>query len=468
MNSIYKFQVNMNLFMKQLFGTDGVRGKANHFPMTPEIALKLGQAAAKVLTKQKEKSNGEKCKVIIGKDTRISGYIFETALTSGFCSMGVDVYLVGPLPTPAIAHLTKSFAADAGIMITASHNPASDNGIKLFSADGYKLSDDLELEIENLVLKNNLTTDHISPEKMGKAYRIDHAKGRYIEFAKSTIKEFSKRRLSIVLDCANGASYSVAPMMFKELGFQVTTINDQPDGLNINKNAGAIYPQTLQEKVNKVKADIGFAFDGDADRVVVVDERGNIIDGDQILALCAQYMLSQRTLQHKTLVVTEYSNLALNNYITSLGGKVVRTQNGDRYVLEEMRNNDYNLGGEASGHIIFGDYNTTGDGIISALKIVEILGKTNKQISELTNCFQKYPQIIINIPIREKKPLESLKLVAEKIKNAEKTLAETGRLLIRYSGTEMLCRVMVEGKDEQQIKALAEGIAETIKEHVGK
>ncbi|MBI3033327.1 phosphoglucosamine mutase [Candidatus Woesearchaeota archaeon] len=452
--------------VKQLFGTDGVRGKANRFPMTPEIALKLGQAAAKVLLKQKNK-DGEKCKVIIGKDTRISGYVFETALTSGFCSMGVDVYLVGPLPTPAIAHLTKSFAADAGIMITASHNPASDNGIKFFSSDGYKLSDALEQEIEQLVIHNHLSTDHVAPENLGKAYRIDHAKGRYIEFAKSTIKDFPKRKLKIVLDCANGASYSVAPMMLKELGFEVIVINDAPNGLNINDHCGAMHPEQIQKKVMEVKADIGFAFDGDADRVVVIDQKSNVVDGDYILALCAQQMLVENTLKHKTVVVTEYSNLALDNYLASIGGKVVRTQNGDRYVIEVMKNKGYNFGGEASGHIIFGDYNTTGDGIVSALKIVEILSKTNKKMSELVDNFKKYPQVLINIQVQEKKPLGTLPKFTSKLKEYEQLLGTEGRILIRYSGTEMICRIMVEGKQQDQVKMIAEDLAGFIKQEVG-
>ena len=452
---------------KKLFGTDGVRGRANIFPMTAEIALRLAQALAKVFKQKKMVLNGKRCKVIIGKDTRISSYVFEAALTSGFCSMGVDVYLVGPLPTPAIAHLTKSFGAEAGIMITASHNPFEDNGIKFFFSDGYKISDEIELEIENLVLNNKLSTEQVAVQDMGKAYRVMHAIGRYIEFVKNTIHISELTKLKVILDCANGASYGVAPIIFNELGLEVITYGDKPDGLNINKNCGAVHPEFLQKKVIEHNADVGIAFDGDADRVIIVDEKGNIIDGDHILAICAETMIREGTLKQNTVVATVYSNIALDQYINSIGGKVVRTKNGDRYVLEEMRGNNYNLGGEFSGHIIFGDYNTSGDGIVSALKLLEVVSKTGKKLSELGSCFEKYPQIIVNVPVKEKKPIERLSSVENIIKKYEEQLGSRGRILVRYSGTEMLCRVMVEGEEKQKISNIANKIAQKIKEEVG-
>ncbi|MEM4398139.1 MAG: phosphoglucosamine mutase, partial [Candidatus Woesearchaeota archaeon] len=360
--------------MKKLFGTDGVRGKANTFPITAEIALKLGKAAALVLNKEirdanlKENKN-KKPVFLIGKDTRLSGYMLEYALTSGITSMGADVFLVGPMPTPAIAHLTRSFAADAGIMISASHNPAEDNGIKFFDSKGYKLPDEIEEEIEKNVFndleKNHIRTEHITSKEIGRAYRIEDAQGRYIEFAKGTIKNTPLNGLKIVLDCANGASYKVAPLIFRELGSDLIVLANQPDGNNINKECGALNPEIAKAAVLGHNADIGITLDGDADRVILIDEQGNILDGDYILAIAGLSLIEKNKLAKNTIVATQYTNLAFDELMKRHNANVVKVLNGDRYVIDEMRKNNYNLGGEYSGHIIFSDYNSTGDGIIA-------------------------------------------------------------------------------------------------------
>ncbi len=443
--------------MRQLFGTDGVRGIANQYPMTADIALKLGKAAAIVL------GNGKKKPVIlIGKDTRISGYMLEYSLTSGITSMGADVLLVGPMPTPAIAHLTKSFGADAGIVISASHNPAEHNGIKFFDRNGYKLSDEVEEKIEGLVFSNNFNHDNIIADKIGKANRIDDAKGRYIEFAKAAINNNSLEGLKIVVDCAHGAAYHVSPQIFKELGADVVPIHNQPNGLNINKESGSLHPEKLKERVLKEKADLGVALDGDADRVIFVDEKGNEVDGDQIMALCALELNKQNRLSKNTVVSTVMSNIGFDVLMKKNKINVVRTDVGDRYVFDEMKSNGYNFGGENSGHLIFLDSSTTGDGTIAALHVLEIIKNNNKKLSELIK-MKKFPQILLNLEVEEKKPIEELPLVLKKIKEVEKKLEDKGRVYVRYSGTENLARILVEGENEEVIKKYAEEIAEEFK-----
>ncbi len=449
--------------MKKIFGTDGVRGKANVHPMTPEMVLQIGKAVAYSL---KEKNRKERYKIVIGKDTRLSGYMIESALTSGICSAGVDVFLVGPMPTPAIAHLTKSLNADAGIVISASHNPAEDNGIKIFSADGYKLPDKIEEEIENLI-ERGINSEHINGDQIGKAYRVDDARGRYIEFAKSSIDNMSLRGLTIVLDCANGAAYSVAPKIFSELGAKVIVLNDQPNGLNINLNCGALYPDVIKEEVLENDADIGIAFDGDADRVIVCDENGKNVDGDHILAICAVNMKNTGKLKKNTIVATVMSNMGLDEAMEEHEINVIKTPVGDRYVIEEMRKGGYVLGGEQSGHIIFKEYSTTGDGIITALQLLKIMKTENKKLSELSKVMRKYPQALINVEVRHKKDLNSIPVVSEKIKEAEKILGDSGRILVRYSGTQNVCRIMVEGKNETKVSKLAKEVAAVIKEELG-
>ncbi|MBU4492889.1 MAG: phosphoglucosamine mutase, partial [Nanoarchaeota archaeon] len=394
--------------MKKLFGTDGVRGKANIYPMNAETALKLGKAAAAVFMNKKKRH-----KIVIGKDTRISCYMIENALTSGILSMGVDVLLVGPMPTPAIAHLTKSFGADAGIVISASHNPAEDNGIKFFDKDGFKLSDEIEEKIEKLVF-SDMNVDHITGSLVGRAKRIDDAQGRYIEFAKNSIDNLSLKGLKIILDCANGAAYKVSPLIFEELGAQVITINNSPNGLNINDKCGALYPEQMKKFVIQYDADIGIALDGDADRVIMVDENANDVDGDKIMAFCALDMIRDKKLKDNTIVVTDYSNLGLDKAIKDADGKVIRVMNGDRYVVEEMRKYNYNLGGEQSGHIIFLDYTTTGDGTISALQVLRIMKKTGKKLSELARCITKFPQVMVNVNVKKRIDFEKMPKVMEK------------------------------------------------------
>ncbi|MBI5393163.1 phosphoglucosamine mutase [Candidatus Woesearchaeota archaeon] len=444
---------------RKLFGTDGIRGIANIYPMTAEVALKLGQAVAKVLINEKKESP----KVIIGKDTRASGYIFENALTAGLCSMGVSVYLVGPMPTPAIAHLTKSFAADAGIVISASHNPAVDNGIKVFSADGFKLPDDVEQKIEQIILSNNIFTEHIIGDKVGKAYRIEDARGRYIEFAKGTINNISLKGLKIVLDCAHGAAYKVAPLIFKELGAEVIVVNNTPNGLNINKNAGAMHPELLRKHVLENKAAIGIALDGDADRVILVDETGNIVNGDHILAIIALFLKERKQLNKNTVVATVMSNLGLIQLCKENKLQLTQTKVGDRYVIEEMQKSGAIIGGEQSGHIILSEYTTTGDGTIAALQILRIMKEKNSKLSKLASVLKEYPQVIINVDVKQKTPLEKLSAVSKKIKEVGTKLADNGRILVRYSGTQNCCRIMVEGQNKKEITNYADQIAAEIR-----
>lgn len=444
--------------MRKLFGTDGIRGKANVYPMTGELAFRLGQAAARVLQRKGE------MKVIIGKDTRRSGYIFEYALTAGLCSMGADVHLVGPMPTPAIAHLVRSFAADAGIVISASHNPAQDNGIKFFDSQGYKLPDKTEEKIEELVLGRELSAEGVA--RVGKAYRIDDAQGRYIEFAKGTIENQSLSGLKVVLDCANGAAYRVAPLILGELGAEVKSFAVKPDGANINKDCGSLNTDILKSAVLGHSADVGMALDGDADRVIMVDEKGLIFDGDHIMAALALDQQSRGLLAKDTVVATVMSNMALERFLSDNGISLVRTQVGDRYIIEEMRRKGYSLGGEQSGHIILAEKNTTGDGTVAALKVLAVMVRCKKKLSELRS-FEPYPQLLVNIPVKAKKPIEKLPSVGKEIRAAEKLLAGRGRVLVRYSGTENKCRVMVEAESGDLAGSAADMIAEKIREEIG-
>lgn len=459
--------------MRKFFGTDGIRGKANEYPMTAEMCLKLGRAAAVVLGK----SSQNKLKILIGKDTRKSGYVFEYALTAGLCSAGCDVYLVGPMPTPAIAHLIKSFAADFGIMITASHNPAEDNGIKFFDGEGYKLPDDVEAEIEsemehdyesqNESQNESRNESHKSCSDVGKAHRIDDASGRYIEFSKNSIKNMSLKGLKIVLDCANGAAYKVSPLIFRELGAEVIVLNDKPDGDNINDYCGSQYPEVISTAVKETNANIGIALDGDADRVIMVDENGALVDGDTLIAMCAIDMKRRNKLLKNTVVVTVMANIGFHEAMKQNDINVETTKVGDRYIIENMRNNGYALGGEQSGHIIFASRATTGDGTLAALQVLALMKTSGKPLSELAQCMTTYPQILVNVKVKEKVPIDTLSSVQEKIKSAESTLGDSGRVLIRYSGTEKKCRVMLEGKDEDLIKKLAEDIADAIRLEIG-
>jgi phosphoglucosamine mutase len=447
--------------MRKLFGTDGVRGEANKYPITAELALRLGKAASIVL-----KNSKKNAKFIIGKDPRLSGYMLEYALTSGITSTGADVLLVGPMPTPAVAHLTRSFAADAGIMISASHNPFQDNGIKLFDNKGYKLPDKIEEKIEKYVFKKDLSKYNAKPKKIGKAFRIDDAQGRYIEFAKNSINNNSLKGLKIVIDCANGAAYKVAPLIFRELGADTVVLNNHPDGLNINKECGALHPEIVMAAVLGNNADVGISLDGDADRIIAVDEKGNILDGDYLLAISAIFMKKNNRLNKNTVVVTQYTNLGFDKLMKRHGINVTRVKNGDRYVIEEMRKNNYNLGGEQSGHLIFSDYNSTGDGTISGLQILNIMKKTNKKLSKLSEKLEKFPQILINVDVKKKVPFSKLPKLKNMIKNIESKLSD-GRVFVRYSGTQKLARIMVEGPNKENIEKYAKKIANQIKKEVG-
>jgi len=444
--------------MRKLFGTDGVRGVANVYPMTVEVALQLGKGCAYIF-----KDKTRRHKIVVGKDTRLSGYMIETAITAGICSMGGDVLLVGPLPTPGIAFLTTSMRADAGIVISASHNAYQDNGIKIFSSNGFKLPDQMEERIEALMFTEELSSSLVTANKVGKAFRIDDAIGRYIVFLKNTFpQELTLDGLRIVLDCAHGATYKVAPAVFEELGAEVTLLGAKPNGENINKNCGALYPGLVSAMVRKKKADLGISFDGDGDRVVFVDENGEVVNGDQIMAICASRMSKERRLKKNTLITTVMSNMGLEVAMREKGIRLIRTQVGDRYVVEEMVRRGCNFGGEQSGHLIFLDHNPTGDGILSALQLLAIMQKEGKSLSDLSDIMDHYPQKLVNVRIKERRRLEEFSAVTQQIRKVERQLGGKGRLLVRFSGTEPLVRVMVEGEDEKEIHALAEETARVI------
>jgi phosphoglucosamine mutase len=444
--------------MRKLFGTDGIRGVANVHPMTTEIAMQLGRAVAHIF-KNKEGRH----RILIGKDTRVSGYMLETALASGICSMGVDVLLVGPMPTPGIAFLTTDMRADAGIVISASHNPFQDNGMKIFCRDGFKLPDEKEGEIERLIFSKEIDSLRPTATEVGKAFRIDDAAGRYIVFLKKTFhRDLTLDGYKIVLDCAHGAAYKIAPHVFTELGAEVYPLGIEPDGVNINLDCGALHPEKLSQKVKEKGADIGIALDGDADRVIFVDERGTEVDGDHIMAMCAVDLLREKRLKKNTVVATVMSNIGLELALKKEGINLVRSKVGDRYILEEMRHHGYNFGGEQSGHIIFFDLNTTGDGILSALQVLAAMKKSNKTLSQLSAVMQKFPQVIENVEVTHKKDIETVPEIRKAIAGAEEMLLGKGRILVRYSGTESLCRVMVEGQDEDEIQGIAHNIAQVI------
>lgn len=447
--------------MRKYFGTDGVRGRANVEPLTADFALKLGRAAAGLF-----KNDDTHRKIIIGKDTRLSCYMFETALVSGICSAGIDAVMVGVIPTPAIAFLTKSIRADAGVVISASHNPYYDNGIKFFNANGYKLADITEHEIERMIENNEPA---LSPDEIGKAYRIEGI-GRYVEFVKSTFpKNIDLKGLKIVVDCANGASYKVAPLALRELGAELILINVSPDGMNINDNCGAVHPEGMARAVVENNADVGISFDGDADRVIFADEKGNIVDGDKIMGICAIDMLESGRLKNNTIVATVMSNIGFEFSMNKKGVQLIRSQVGDRYVMEDMMKTGCNLGGEQSGHLIFSDYNTTGDGLISALQLLGIMVKTGKSLSELCNFIETYPQILKNVMVTKKVPIDELVKTKTLIEKVEKELGVSGRILVRYSGTENKLRIMLEGKNEDQLNIYAEDIADmAVREIEGK
>ncbi|MGO8699880.1 MAG: phosphoglucosamine mutase [Limisphaerales bacterium] len=454
----------------KIFGTDGVRGRANIEPVTAETALKLGQAAGYVFKSLESESRGRgKHKIVIGKDTRLSGYMLENALSSGVLSMGVDVLFIGPLPTPGVAYVTRSLRADAGIVITASHNPYDDNGIKFFHADGYKLDDDIEERIEELVFSGEIARIRPSAGEIGKAVRIDDALGRYIEFAKSSFpRHLTLDGLRIVVDCAHGAAYKSTPCVLRELGAQVTVFGNQPDGVNINQNCGSMHPEHLCQMVREHQAHLGLAHDGDADRVLLCDENGHLIDGDDIMAIITLEKLAEGSLARKTLVTTVMSNAGLDVAVKAAGGKIIRTAVGDQNVLSAMLKESLDFGGEQSGHIIFRDFSTTGDGLIAALQILRVMKSRSKPLSELARCWTKFPQLLTNIVVREKKPLEKLERVGALLAKAEADLKPGGgRVLLRYSGTEPKVRLLLEGRDAGVLNQWNQAISQALKAELG-
>jgi phosphoglucosamine mutase len=442
---------------RRLFGTDGIRGVANQYPMTAEIALALGRAVA-----ERFRKGGRRCRVVIGKDTRLSGYMIESALEAGIVSAGADVMLVGPLPTPAIAFITSSMRADAGVVISASHNPYQDNGIKIFASDGFKLPDDVEADIERRMADPEAPTPGPEP-KIGKAIRIDDAEGRYVQFLKHS---FPKARtldgVRVVVDCANGAAYTVAPQVFSELGADVTVLSAEPNGRNINDNCGALHAENVAAEVRRTRSAIGIALDGDADRVILTDERGEIVDGDPIMAILGTRLLARGALPGNTVVATAMSNLGLERALAAREGKLLRAPVGDRYVVEAMREQGFVFGGEQSGHIIFLEEATTGDGLLAALQILSVMVQEERPLSELAAIMTRYPQVLINFTVARKPPIDELSAVAAVIRRVEKAMGQDGRVLVRYSGTEPKARVMIEGTDENTIRAYAEEIVATM------
>ena len=445
---------------RKLFGTDGIRGTANVHPMTPEVALALGRAIAHVF----REAEGERKQILIGKDTRLSGYMFEDALAAGICSMGVNVIQVGPVPTPALAFLTRDMRCNAGVMITASHNPYQDNGIKFFAADGFKLPDDEEARIERLIETGEVSRISVPPDEIGQAQRIEDARGRYVVYLKNAFpRDLTLEGMRIVLDCANGAGYRVGPTVLEELGAEVFSIGVEPNGRNINEECGSLHPDRVAAKVKELRADVGIALDGDADRVIICDEQGEIFDGDMLMWMCARSMKDAGTLANDTLVATVMSNLGLELALAGIGVELLRTQVGDRYVVEAMREGGHNLGGEQSGHILFLDHSTTGDGMMSALQVLALMARTGQRLSELNQGFERLPQVTVNVGVAEKRPLEELTAFQEQVAEIDDELGETGRVLIRYSGTENKARVMVEGREEDRVHEIANTLASKLK-----
>lgn len=450
--------------MQNLFGTDGIRGQANSYPITSEVALEVGKSIAHTLRASGHNSN----RAVIGKDTRLSGYMLETALTSGLVAMGMDVFLVGPVPTPTVAHLTKTMGAAAGIMLTASHNPYDDNGIKIFGRDGYKLSGELQSIIERHVKTHDLKADHIRTDSIGKAYRLDDARGRYIEYAKNAIGDVRLENIKIVLDCANGAAYQIGPVIFKELGANVIKVGVDPDGLNINRNCGALHPENAAQLVCGNGADLGVSFDGDADRVVFTDASGRVVHGDTVLAAAAIAMKEAGTLKGDKVVVTVMSNLGFYEAMRKHGVEVVTTAVGDHEVIKAMRQNECSLGGENSGHIIFSNVATTGDGILSALQMLKLMRKSGKTFAQLTDCMNIYPQINRAVAVREKWPLEELGELRKTEEECQSELGKEGRTLIRYSGTENKLRILVECRREELAASWAERLVAAVEKDMGR
>jgi len=444
----------------RLFGTDGIRGTVNRHPITPETVLQIGMAAAHILRDKRGRNM-----ILIGKDTRLSGYMIESALTSGICSMGMSVTLVGPLPTPGIAFLTRTLRLDAGIVISASHNPFEDNGIKFFSSEGFKLPDTLEKKIEELMLDDGLRRGRPKGSEIGKAYRLDDAGGRYIEYIKSTLpKGMTFEGMKIVVDCANGAAYKITPWLLRELGAEVISINDRPDGMNINVNCGSLHIDVLRKAVKQNGAHIGIAHDGDADRAIFCDEKGNMVDGDQVMGMWAVEMKKNGTLKNNTVISTVMSNFGFEEYLKRNGIKLIRTKVGDRYVVEEMNRGGYNLGGEQSGHIVFLDHNSTGDGPLTAVQVLHLMKRKGVALSKLASEIKLYPQVLMNVDVERKHDIKTMPEIQEAIKTAEKSLSGKGRILVRSSGTEPKVRVMVEGKDAKLIIKTAKDISRVVKE----
>ncbi len=442
---------------RKLFGTDGIRGVANEHPMTPELALQLGRAVAFVAGRGKNHVP----RVIIGKDTRLSGYMLEQAMARGVCAMGGLAMLCGPMPTPAVAHLTVSMRADAGVVISASHNAYQDNGIKIFGGDGFKLPDDAECEIEALLGDARLLGKRSTGPAIGRAEKLEDARGRYVVFLKQTFpRDLSLDGVRVVVDAAHGAAYRVAPLVLQELGANVTAMHVKPNGVNINKDAGALHPEHVCAEVKKRGAAIGIALDGDADRVIIVDEKGQIVDGDQVLAMCASRMLDAGELRARTVVATVMSNLGLEHALARVGVNLVRTQVGDRYVVEAMRAGGFNLGGEQSGHLVFLDHASTGDGILGALQVLALMLRTGKPVSELANQMQRVPQVLENVTLPARRPLEDMPALAHLTRKIRKTLGDKGRVLVRWSGTEPKLRIMLEGPREEHIRAWAHELAD--------
>lgn len=446
--------------MRKLFGTDGIRGLANVYPMTVETVVKIGRATARIF-----KNRGRRHKILVGRDTRLSGSMIESALVSGICSMGVDALTVGPLPTPAVSFLTVNMRADAGVMISASHNPFQDNGIKVFSGDGFKLPDEMEEEVERLVFSEVGEEDLPNGGDVGRVVTIDNAEGRYIAYLKNTFpRKMTLDGMKIVVDCANGAAYKVAPLIFEELGAEVIPVGTQPNGRNINLDCGAMHPEVVCAAVRKHGADAGIALDGDADRVIFSDEKGRKVDGDHIMAVCALDMKAKNTLKKDTVVATIMSNMGFDIAMKREGIHVVKTQVGDRYILEEMLRGGFNLGGEQSGHIIFLDHSTTGDGILSALQVLAVTKERGERLSKLAGIMTTLPQVIINTPVTRKRDLDKIPSVKKVLDEAEGKLRGRGRILVRFSGTQRMCRVMVEGPSEKVISTMAKRIASAIEE----
>ncbi|HLK37248.1 MAG TPA: phosphoglucosamine mutase [Polyangiaceae bacterium] len=451
--------------IRRLFGTDGIRGVANEHPMTPELAIQLGRAVTFVAGR----GRSHVPRILLGKDTRLSGYMLEQAIASGVCAMGGRVMLCGPMPTPAIAHLTVSMRADAGIVISASHNPYQDNGIKVFGGDGFKLPDEAEVEIERLMTDERLLGKRSTGPGIGRAQTLEDARGRYVVFLKQTFPHsLSLDGVRVVVDAAHGAAYRVAPLVLQELGAQVTALGVKPNGVNINREAGALHPEHVRAEVVKRGAAIGIALDGDADRVIVVDEKGQIVDGDQVLAMCATSMASEGTLHKQTVVATVMSNLGLEHSLARAGARLIRTQVGDRYVVEAMRAGGYNLGGEQSGHLIFLDHASTGDGMLAALQVLALMLRTGRPLSDLAaRSMERVPQILENVVLPERRPLEDMRRLADLTAKVAKSLGADGRVLVRWSGTEPKLRIMLEGPREERIRAWAKELAEAARRDVG-